>query len=282
MDKVLITGANGFLGRKLVVNLPHKYVISFDMNDGDIATHDFDKYEAAHVIHLAARTFVPQSWEQPYEYYRVNFMGTLNILEYCRKNNAAMTFISTYMYGAPQYMPIDETHPRSAHSVYNHTKLLGEDLCEFYTKNYGISVTILRLFNVYGEGQRKEFLIPGIIDQALHGEIIKVNDLEPRRDFVYIDDVIAAIKKTIGTTGFHVYNIGSGESRSVLEVIRSICAALEVDKPIRTAGQRRQNEVMNVVADIRKAKQELGWIPKITFDEGIAKTVTSYSREQIS
>jgi nucleoside-diphosphate-sugar epimerase len=165
-DKILITGSNGFLGRvlssQLIINGEYDVKL-FDINDGNIFDYDFSSCGVKHICHLAARTFVPQSWEEPFDYYKVNFLGTLNILEYCRKHKTSMTFISTYMYGAPHYLPIDENHPREAHSVYNHTKLLAEDTCEFYSKHYNSSITVLRLFNVYGIRQRQDFLIPSII-----------------------------------------------------------------------------------------------------------------------
>jgi GDP-4-dehydro-6-deoxy-D-mannose reductase len=271
-DGILITGSNGFLGRalskRLIMNGEYD-IKSFDINNGNIFDYDFSNYEVKHVCHLAARTFVPQSWEEPFDYYKVNFLGTLNILEYCRKHNASMTFISTYMYGTPQYLPIDEKHPREAHSVYNHTKLLAEDICEFYSKHYNNSITVLRLFNVYGIGQRQDFLIPSIINQALNNNIIEVTDTRPKRDFIYIDDVIDAICLSIGLSGYNVYNVGSGISFSVSEIIKIICDILGEEKKVIDKKQIRTNEIMDTIADIKKIKTELAWEPKTNFVDGI-------------
>ena len=280
-DKILVTGANGFIGKALCNRLTNddKYsVIKFDIDDGDIADYDFSNCKAKHVCHLAARTFVPQSWEQPYEYYNTNLLGTINILDYCRKNNASMTFISTYMYGAPRYLPIDENHPLEAHSIYNHTKLLAEEVCAFYSKHFDVPVTILRLFNVYGTGQGQDFLIPSIVKQALSNDKIEIMDTIPKRDFVYIDDVIDAICLTIGLEGFNIYNIGNGVSYSVLDVINNICSAVGEKKQIIDKKQVRPNEVFDVIADISKIKTDLNWEPKTSFEEGIKKTVLAFDR----
>ena len=278
-DGILITGSNGFLGnslnRRLLKNNEYNVKL-FDINDGNIINHDFSDYGVKHIFHFAAMTFVPKSWENPYEYYNVNFIGTLNMLEYCRKHNASMTFLSTYMYGIPRYLPIDEKHPRQAHSVYNHTKLLAEDACEFYSKHFNISVTVFRLFNVYGIGQRQDFLIPSIIHQALNSDTIEVMDTKPKRDFVYIDDVIDALCLSFGQEGYHVYNVGSGISFSVLDVINNVCSTLGTDKKIIDKKQTRTNEIMDIVADITKIKTELGWEPKTKFEDGIQKTVKMY------
>ena len=278
-DKILITGSNGFLGKALCNRLSQidgYSIIPFDICDGDIVDFDFTNCNAKHVCHLAARTFVPESWEQPYDYYKTNLLGTINVLDYCRNNNASMTFISTYMYGAPQYLPVDENHPLEAHSIYNHTKLLAEDVCAFYSKHYNVPVTILRIFNVYGYGQSPNFLIPSIISQALENDVIEVMDTTPKRDFVYIDDVIDAICMTMGHKGVHIYNVGSGISYSVLDVINNACSAIGEKKKIVDKEQKRNNEVYDIVADISKIKTELGWEPKTSFEDGIKKTFLAF------
>jgi len=277
-NKILITGSDGFLGKALyqrLISAGEHNIELFDIKNGSIEDYDFSNYNANHVFHFAARTFVPQSWEESYDYYKVNFLGTINILEYCRKNNTSMTFLSTYMYGTPDYLPIDEKHPRKANSIYHHSKLLAEDACEFYSKQFNIPITILRLFNVYGQEQRKDFLIPTIIQKALYDDVIEILDTKPKRDFIYIDDVIDAIILSTENTGFNIYNVGSGISYSVLEVANKICNALEINKDIIDKKQIRMNEINDVIADISKIKSELGWTPKITIDDGIKKIINS-------
>ena len=179
-------------------------------------------------LHLAAKTFVPESWHDPVSFYQVNVMGTANVLEFCRRQGCPLTLMSSYLYGPPQSQPINEDHPIDPNTPYNHSKALMESLGEFYTARFGLSVTVLRPFNIFGPGQRDEFLIPAIVRQSLDPavEVIEVADLEPRRDYLYLDDLARAILATLTSTRTHaVYNIGSGRSYSVEQVIQTVQAA---------------------------------------------------------
>ena len=273
---VLVTGGEGFLGRALIANAKEYKMTSFDVTDGDVANFDFSVHNAGHVVHLAARTSVEESWSIPAEYYQTNIIGTLNVLEYCRESGASMTYVSTYTYGKPKYLPIDEQHPVSPHSVYNHSKYLAEDICKFYALNFGVSTSVLRLFNLYGPGQSKGFLIPSIVHQALDKDVIELMDLKPKRDYIYISDVIEAIRLTIGLDGFNFYNIGSGQSFSVSEVCRIVQDCAGTSKPVVSKNVARKNEVLDVVSDCTKIKNQLGWIPSVSLQEGIKRVVDSY------
>jgi len=279
MKKILITGSDGFLGKHLRQNLPEYEVKTFDIADGDIVTHKFSDMGIHHAFHLAAMTSAPQSWDNPFEYYQVNMLGTVNILEYCRKTGTSMTYVNTYPYGMPKYNPIDEQHPCAPNTVYNHSKHLAEDICRFYAENYGVSVTVLRLFNLYGGGQSSSFLIPHIVKQALFNTQIDVMDLDPKRDYVYIDDVVEALRLTIGKSGFSVYNVGSGESKSVKEVCDCVVDIIGTQKTIVSADNKRKNEVTNIQADISKIQSELGWNPATNFIDGLRKTIHHYQQE---
>lgn len=275
VKNILVTGADGFIGRRLTTRLREigYEVFGHSKADGDIATADFNSYKADHVIHLAAMTFVPKSWENTYEFYRVNVMGTENVLEYCRKTNAGLTFLSTYVYGTPEFVPVSEEHKINPNTPYNHSKVICESLCEFYNKVFGVNVVVLRPFNIYGAGQARNFLIPIIINQYLDEktDIINVMDLTPKRDYLYVDDLVEAISMTPGRTGYHVYNVGSGVSVSVEDVIKTILRMGSVNKPYTGNDNRRQGEIDNVVADISKIKRELGWQPKVSWETGIKK-----------
>ena len=274
--RVLVTGSDGFLGRSLVVDSLEFDIVPFDIADGDVTSYDFGALQADHVVHLAARTSVEESWKTPAEYYHTNIMGTMNVLEYCRKSDASMTYISTYTYGAPKYLPINELHPVSPHSVYNHSKLLAEDMCRFYSENFGVPVSVLRLFNLYGPGQGEWFIIPTIVRQAMESESIELMDLEPKRDYVYITDVVDAIKLSVGKSGFNLYNVGSGKSVSVSDLCGIVQDCTGTCKPVISKRITRKNEVMDVVADCTKIKTELGWMPKISLREGIMSVIDSY------
>ena len=106
-----------------------------------------------HVFHLAAKTFVPHSWQDPRPFYEVNVLGTLNVLEHCCRHGARLTLVSSYVYGVPQHLPIREDHPLSAFNPYSQTKILAETVARFYEQHHGLPLVIVRPFNLYGPGQ---------------------------------------------------------------------------------------------------------------------------------
>jgi nucleoside-diphosphate-sugar epimerase len=154
--------------------------------------------------------------------------------------------------------------------------MLAEEVCEFFCMQHGIDITVLRIFNVYGPGQNENFLVPEIIGQAVDRtvETIYVNDLSPKRDYTYIDDLVLAIISTIEkTVGYSLFNIGSGKSYSVEEVIRYINKILRQEKPYKSRLKSRKNEIFDVYADISKAKIELNFSPETALEEGLAATI---------
>ena len=135
-----------------------------------------------------------------------------------------------------------------------------------------MDVTVLRPFNVYGADQGASFLIPSIIRAMENGEEIRVRDLEPKRDYVHVDDVVRAIfAATTGPSGYSVFNIGTGVSYSVAEVIAKIQSAWGTTLSVQSDGERRTNEIMDTVADIHAAALALGWSPKISLGDGLAQ-----------
>lgn len=277
IKNILVTGAAGFIGEHLVNRLRSDgyNVYTYDVNDGDISKDSLIFPQVDHVFHLAARTFVPGSWDEPYEYYRTNVMGTVNVLNFCRENNCSITIPSTYMYGNPQYLPIDESHSIDMNvSPYHHSKFLSESVVEFYAKRFGLSCTILRLFNVFGYGQNKNFLIPHLIEEVCgQNTQIIVKDICPKRDYVFIDDVIDAFVKSMHNINadFHVYNVGKGNSWSVAEVATCIMKVFECEKELISLNERRNGEIMDTVADISRIEKELNWHPLYDLETGLRK-----------
>jgi nucleoside-diphosphate-sugar epimerase len=287
MKRCLVTGATGFIGRALTKRLlSYGYEVDeFSSHYGDIADEacfrDMDCSHFAHVFHLAAKTFVPASWEDPSGFYRVNVNGTLNVLELCRKYGLRLTYVSAYIYGTPTHLPIRECDKVQPNNPYAHSKYLAEQLCEFYAKEYGLNIAILRPFNVYGLGQAERFLIPSIIRQALFEDTICVQDLNPKRDYVYIEDVVDALQKTVNfQNGFAVYNIGSGYSVSVDEVVRTVSKIIGVHKPIVSQSMVRPNELNDIIADVTKAKRDLEWAPNYSLIKGLTDMLGSITKTQ--
>lgn len=272
--RILVTGADGFVGKYLTAALAAENhdVVTFDVSDGDIASAMLDFTGLEHVFHLAALTFVPHSWKNPKEFYRVNVMGTENVLELCRKNACAMTFMSTYVYGQPQYLPIDERHPIAPNSPYNHSKYLAEQLCLFYDENFGVQATIFRPFNIYGPGQSKQFLIPQIVIQLLDNSAsqIQLKSLAPKRDYVYIDDLVRALMFSLETNSTEIYNIAGGISVSVGEIAELAMEVSGIRKPVIGAGEERKNEVMDICGDAGKAERKLRWQARQSLKDGLS------------
>jgi len=188
-----------------------------------------------------------------------------------------MIFASSYVYGKPNYLPIDENHPISAFNPYCQSKLLGEILCKSYNKDFGVPVIIFRPFNIYGKGQDDNFLIPLIMKQIIKNGKILLKDSRPKRDFVYIDDVVNAYCKAVeyDKTEFEIFNIGSGISYSVKKISEMIASNYDKDIKIEFSEERRQNEVMDTIADITKANKILNWHPKVDLREGLFKLISN-------
>jgi nucleoside-diphosphate-sugar epimerase len=274
---ILVTGANGFIGSHLVLALrAGGYPVwTHSTRDGDIRTCDLSFEGVGHVFHLAARTFVPDSWAAPLSFYEVNLLGTVNVLEYCRACGASLTLMSSYVYGPPARLPISEDEPLRAYNPYSHTKILAEETGLYYQREFGIPVTIVRPFNVYGPGQGPRFLIPTILAQAIDpGQTaIVVGDLRPRRDYLFISDLIELLTRTAFRSEGGVFNAGSGASVGVGDVIALVNELLPTPKLVRSNGLTRPGEVIDVFADIARAREQFGWVPRVTLREGLCETL---------
>lgn len=278
---IAVSGSSGFVGSRLVRRLLELGVkiIEIDHKKGldiqkfaqinNIGTFDI-------LVHLAAKTFVPESYENPREFYFTNIIGTLNALELCRLRKARMVFASSYIYGIPLYLPIDESHPVKGFNPYSGSKIAGEQLCERYHQDYGVNIDILRVFNIYGPQQNKKFLIPTIIEQAKKGKVV-LKDPTPKRDFVYIDDVIEAYVKVIqhDSNLLNIFNIGSGKSYSVKEIVDEVLKNFTEHIQVVFTGEERSSEVPDTIANITKAQELLGWTPVFPMSDGIRNCIAA-------
>jgi nucleoside-diphosphate-sugar epimerase len=275
-DRVLVTGAGGFVGRYLVTALEGAgyEVIRHSLQDGDISRCDLPYHGVTYVFHLAARTFVPDSWQITREFYQTNVLGTINVLEFCRQHKCPLAIMSSYVYGRPRHLPIGEDHPLEAFNPYAHTKILAEEAARFYAKQFGFEVAVVRPFNLYGLGQSHHFLIPTLVHQALvKGETITVADTRPKRDFLHVRDLVALLLLIAKHRANGVYNAGSGISTSIEELVEFINQSAPIKKKLVSAARVRENEVLDTVADCSKAAAELGWTPRIVMAEGIRELV---------
>lgn len=278
--KILLTGGRGFIGSRLETRFREMGadVMVYDISDGHDVTdhrHIAEFPESDIVCHLAALLYVPDSWKQPQAYYAVNAMGTVNMLEYCRTHHARMILASSYIYGIPEYFPIDECHPLRPNNPYTHSKFIAEKMCQFYSVHFGIPCTILRPFNVYGATLDGNLLIPTILRQIKACGRIEIGDPKPARDWLYIDDLIDAYVQALRqrNESCEVFNIGSGKSHSVKEIAECIRNIYGRHISIQYTHETRINEIDNVVADTRKARQTLGWAPKTSLEEGLYLTM---------
>lgn len=273
---VAITGCNGFIGRYLLELLASSSitVVRVSRDEGiNLKDHTaFDKVDEFDVlVHLAAYSFVPDSYKNPQAYYTNNFLGTLHALEACRDRGVKMIYVSSAAYGRPHYLPVDETHEVSPVNPYSESKIMGEQLCRAYFRDFQVPICVLRPFNVYGVGQAASFLIPSILGQIRTGSVA-LKDSRPRRDFIYVKDLVNAIYKVIinDQKGFSIYNVGFGESYSIQElvnIIRSFPGMTEFG--LSFSGEERPNEILDIVADISKIQEALSWKPIFNLKDGV-------------
>jgi len=285
-QSVLLTGATGFIGKHLAGRLTEEgYTVRpFSRSHGqDILNKDsFQPFlrEPVHaVIHLAGKTYVPDSWSKPNVFYAINTLGTQHALDFCHASGARMIYVSAYVYGVPSYLPIDESHPVAPNSPYSHSKWMGEELCRFYSHYKGVEALVLRPFNLFGPGQEDRFLIPTILRQARLRERIVIRDDTPKRDYLHVSDFVDACILSLGhRERFRVFNVGSGSSTSVREVIELVGKYSPEEILYTSLGDTRPNEIMNTVADCTAIRRELDWTPKLSLGNFIKEELQCISR----
>ena len=279
MTRVLVTGARGFVGPHVVRALRDAgwEVLERGRADGDLAEARPSWPRARHVVHLAGRTFVPDAWSDPAPFQRDNVLATSHVLEYCRDAGASLVHVSSYVYGVPQRLPIDESHPLQPFNPYAESKIGAERAVEDYQTRFGVGATVVRPFNLYGPGQDARFLIPTIIRQALDPllDAITVADDRPRRDYLHVRDLAALIVAAVRAPMGGLYNAGSGESHSVRDVAERVGDLTGRRKPLHVSGPVRPNEILDVVADVSRATTSLGWRPRISLTDGLQETIAS-------
>jgi len=316
MAKILVTGAEGFIGSHLTELLVKEgydvramvqynsfnnwgWIDTFDKEVKDsldiflgdvrdpngvrMAMKDVDA-----VFHLAALIAIPYSYHSPDMYVDTNIKGTLNILQAARDLNTERVLVTSTseVYGTAQYVPIDEKHPYQGQSPYSATKIGADRLAESFYRSFDLPVSIVRPFNTYGPRQSARAVIPTIITQLLSGmKEIKLGSLEPTRDFNYVKDTargfleIYRSNKTIGQE----INIATQREISIGELAEELIRQIAPDAKIVCDAQRvrpEKSEVERLLGCNEKIKALTDWRPQYTFEEGLAETI-AFFRENL-
>jgi len=276
MTAAIITGSSGFVGSHLrrSLELKGREVLC-------IGRRDVDKFFSSPanwrkspptVFHLAGFVSPQQSFDSPHDAFLANVALTEKVLEFCRLTGAKMIFPSTSSYRCKRAgIRSNEYDERTIDNPYVLTKVLAEKLCLKYADMFSLDILVLRLFNVYGPFQSQEHLIPYLIGQVLKCRKVVVNDVESRRDFVFVSDVIRALESAEEYQGTkRVINIGSGKSTGIRELVDLIQEIWGIECVSVT--QRNPRKIMgSMQADITVAAAELGWIPEVELKNGLCQ-----------
>ena len=274
MTKVLVTGSRGFIGKQVIKRLKKSEILTDLIDSKRIDLKNIEevmKLNASDVvIHLGGKTTKGLEWD---EYFNNNVLGTLNILEYCiTKKIKKMIFVSSYVYGKPKYLPIDEEHPIDPHNAYTKSKYLAEQLCEFYAKNSDLNIIILRPFNIFGKTLPNGFLITNLLKSIQTNEKVTIFNKDSKRDFLHIDDFVDIVLKIKDCDfKFEVFNVGSGKSYSFNEVVKKI-EKISIKKLNLQYEEDKESFIGEITADISKLNNKIKWVSKISFDEGLQKS----------
>lgn len=303
--KVLVTGGAGFIGshvNKLLLDQGHQVTVIDDLSKGHQNSIDprvdfhqvslsnqteLEKILPGHdaVIHMASFIEVGESVKRPVEFTENNIVGTVKLLE-AMKNTGVRKMIfssSACVYGVPKKSPItEEDSLGEQENPYGITKVTMEEFCKLYQNLYNFDVTILRYFNPYGPGELHEpetHAIPNFVKSTLTKTPIPLFwNGEQIRDFIYINDLAEAHVMALPLSGLHIYNIGTETGVKVMDVVKKIFQIVGYEVPIDNKGERK-GDVPSLVASSRKIKTELGWISKVSLDEGLQKTIEFFKNQ---
>lgn len=309
MKKILVTGADGFIGSHLTEELVKSgyrakaftYYNSFNswgwldtlpsdiMDNVEVFCGDIRDPNGVReamkgcnaVFHLAALIAIPFSYHSPDTYVDTNIKGTLNVLQAARELGTERVLVTSTseVYGTAQYVPIDEKHPYQGQSPYSATKIGADRLAESFYRSFNLPVTIVRPFNTYGPRQSARAVIPTIITQLLAGkEEIKLGALSPTRDFNYVKDTangFIEIFKSDKTIGQEI-NIATQKEISIGELANELIRQINPKAKIVCDEERlrpEKSEVNRLLGSNRKIMELTDWKPHYTLEQGLAETI---------
>jgi dTDP-glucose 4,6-dehydratase len=305
--RVLVTGAGGFIASHLVERLIEKgasvraYVRYNSRGDpGLLSRLDPAVYSALEVIagdlrdlpavqqaikgvdvvfHLGALIAIPYSYLHPAEVVECNVLGTLNVLLAARDFGCPRLIhtSTSEVYGTALYVPIDERHPLQGQSPYSASKIGADKLAESFFCAYNLPVVTVRPFNTFGPRQSARAVIPTILSQALAGKDLRLGSLATKRDFTYVSDTVDGFLRAAESQGLEgeTFNLGSGREVTIGELVelagRLVGRTLQVVQEAERVRPKR-SEVMRLLSDNSKAREVLGWQPRVSLEEGLRRT----------
>ena len=306
--RVLVTGADGFIGSHLVERLvaegarvrafclynsdgslgwldecDRDVQAALDVRLGDIRDGRFVEdacRDMEVVFHLAALVAIPYSYIAPESYVDTNVKGTLNVLEGVRRARCRrlVQTSTSEVYGTPSELPIRETHPLQGQSPYSASKIAADKLCEAYHCSFGTPVVTLRPFNTYGPRQSQRAVLPTILYQLLSGmREVSLGSLDPRRDLTYVSDTVSGFLRAgecVGIDGA-VIQLGSGRSVSIGELVDLACRVVGSDANVVEDSRRirpKGSEVMVLLSEPARAREILGWQADTSLEDGLRTT----------
>lgn len=284
-DRILITGASGFLGKHLIKKLEktkHKiYCLSTNLLEGKNVESVINKIKPSIVIHLAANVDLSRDRVTAKKNIDVNLTGTLNLVNALKKNQIRkFIFASTEEIYGDGLLPFKEDQLPKPPSSYSVTKLAGEHLCKIYASNLNFSLIIFRLATFYGPNNSVNRFFSRIILSALKNQDISLSSKNKKRDYLYIDDAINAFILAINKNlnGQYVFNIGSGKNYSLDKVIKIILKTTNSkSKLLWNKIPERSLEANEWLMNISLVKKLLDWYPIISLEEGLIKTIKSFN-----
>ena len=306
MDRglALVTGAGGFIGSHLVDRLvalgrPVRGLrrragtvgaagmvetVAGDLRDADAVRAAMAGVDT--VYHLGGVASADAVMAAPFDAMTVNGLGTLNVLEAARTAGVRRVVLmsSAHVFGRPRTLPVTEEHPLDPATPYAASKIAAEALAIGYHRGFGLPVVVLRPFNVYGPRQTAAAVIPTIVGQALAGGPVRVRNLVPRRDYLYVSDIVDALLLAAGADGRAVgraFVLASGRAVSVAGLLRRVLTLTgnPMTPPEEPADDGDHLCGDRIWGDAALARDLLGWMPRVTLGDGLARTVDWWRTE---